>query len=167
MQKKEKHRINLYSLIISQLQQSRTRTWLQMWLTAEKGGINVRQINSLQPWFQPLICLMRYDILPRWLLVTFIHINEHHQLADSDDIPSSLPALRQRNVVAIINHRHLSIWTCRNQPHQNNAHSKMWYHSESHGAVGSWDSQWAPMIWLTTLLSVCDGYSKGILHVAC
>lgn len=64
-----------------------------MWLTGETGREGMgggsmwsKSIHYSQ-WFQPLICLMWYDILPRWLLVSFIHINEHHQMADWDKFP--------------------------------------------------------------------------------
>lgn len=92
-----------------------------MWLTAEKGGGGSMWSKSIHYscWFQPLICLMWYDILPRWLLVSFIHINEHHQLADWDEFPLSFLVLRQWNLVAIINQGHLSISTRLKQPNQN------------------------------------------------
>lgn len=73
-----------------------------------RGSIWSESINYSQ-WFQPLICLMWYDILPRWLLVIFIHINEHHQLADWDKFPPSFLVFRQWNLVVIINQGHLSI----------------------------------------------------------
>lgn len=99
----------------------------QMWLTVEqwrKGGGGSMWSKSIHysQWFQPLICLMWYDILPRWLLVSFIHINEHHQLAEWDKFPPSFLVLRQWNLVAIINQGQLSILTCLNQPHQNYVH---------------------------------------------
>lgn len=95
----------------------------QMWLTVGKRGRG--RSSHYNWWFQTLICLMWYDILPRWLLVSFIHINERHQLADWDEFPLSFHVLRQWNPVAIINQGHLSIPTCPNQPHQNYMHGNV------------------------------------------
>lgn len=133
--------------------------------SGERGGSMWSKSIHYSQWFQPLICLMWYDILPRWLLVSFIHINEHRQLADWDKFPPSFLVLRQWNLVAITNQGHLSILTC----YTKTMCIQMWYQLQRQGVqlhedTGVWFLNGFIFKWKVKALT-CDRHLTVCQHL--